>query len=453
MNRARRRSRKLPVDPIELNIERLSHDGRGVGNIDGKVAFVDGALPDETVSACYKRSRSKLAELTTTSVIRKAANRVEPDCKYAGVCGGCTLQHLETQAQIEFKQSVLIDQLQHAAGLTVDALQLLPSLVGEKKHYRRKARLAVRYVSKKGGALVGFREKYSSFITDMDSCTVLVSDVAILIEPLRELINKLQIRTQIAQIEVAVGETATGTDQVALVIRHLQALPDQDMNELIGFADQYDIEMYLQPGDLASVHKVWPQDNQPRLQYYLPDFDLVMHFHPMDFTQINAPINRQMIPLALQLLDLQANDVVLDLFCGLGNFTLPIARYCKQVMGIEGSPEMVARAAENARINSVENAEFLCANLADPIAGQPWIKNGFDKILLDPPRSGALEIIDQIAALAARKIVYISCNPATLARDTARLLVNGYRLEKTGVMDMFPHTAHVESIAEFELTK
>jgi len=453
MNRSRRRSRKLPVEPIELTIDRLSHDGRGVSRIEGKVAFVDGALPGEKVLATYKRSRSKLAELTTQSVMTTASDRVEPPCQFAGTCGGCSLQHLDAGAQIEFKQSVLLEQLQHAAGLSADAITILPSLVTESLHYRRKARLAVRFVKNKGGVLVGFREKYSSFITDMDNCSVLVSEVAELIKPLRDLISQLLVRNQIAQVEVAVGETVSGGNKIALVIRHLQALPEQDESALTSFAAMHAIEMYLQPGDLTSVHKIWPQDSEPRLQYFLPDFDLVMHFHPMDFTQINAGINRQMIPLALRLLDLQADDVVLDLFCGLGNFTLPIARNCRQVLGIEGSEEMVARATENAGINEVQNVEFLAANLAKPIAEQPWINKGFNKILLDPPRSGALEIIDQVAALAASKIVYISCNPATLARDTALLLANGYQLKKAGVMDMFPHTAHVESIAEFELTK
>ena len=355
------------------------------------------------------------------------------------------------QAQIDFKKSVLFEKLEHATGLDKSTIGEIPTLTANAYHYRKKARLAVRYVTKKETALVGFREKNSSFITVMDNCSVLVKEVADLIDPLRVLISGLTSRFHIPQIEVAVGEDDAGKNRVALVIRHLEALSDSDRQALCDFAESHDFELYLQSGGLDTVSKLWPADGKERLQYLLPDYDLVMQFHPMDFTQINGEINRQMIPLAIKLLDLQSDDVVLDLFCGLGNFTLPMARSCKQVVGVEGSGEMVKRGYENAKLNGLTNADFYEANLCDDFTNQLWAQTKYSKILIDPPRSGAIEIIDQLAALKAETIVYISCNPATLARDSARLIECGYSLERSGVMDMFPHTAHVESIAQFNL--
>ena len=442
---------------MDLEITSLSHEGRGVAHIDGKVCFVDGALDGEKVSASYVRKRSQFDELKSNEVERPSADRVEPLCSYAAQCGGCSLQHMDSKAQIGFKQSVLFEQLQHATGMLSTEIALLPSLQAACFHYRRKARLAVRMVAKKGGALVGFREKYSSFITDMDDCKVLVEDVAALIRPLRELITGLVVGQAIPQIEVAVGEIVSEQgavrDQVALIVRHLQALGVDDTSALIDFARQHNIELYLQGGGVDSVHKIFPDDGVERLQYFLPDHDLTMQFHPMDFTQINAQINRQIISQAIELLELDEQDVVLDLFCGLGNFTLPIARRCSQVVGVEGSEEMVIRGTENAALNEIGNANFFAANLCDSIEDKAWVDNKFTKVLLDPPRSGALEIVSQVARLGAQKIVYVSCNPATLARDAAQLISDGYILKSAGVMDMFPHTAHVESMAVFELRK
>lgn len=456
MSGRRQRRLDVPSTPVTLAIKSLSHEGRGIGHINGKVAFVDGALPGEEVSALYIRNRSQLAELRVQTVLVPSAERVEPRCEYSGVCGGCSLQHMHTEAQITFKQQVLLEQLAHAAHVTSADFKLLPHLQANTYHYRRKARLAVRMVMKKGGALVGFREKYSSFITDMDNCQILNARVAALISPLRLCISQLRGSHAIPQIEVAVGEY-TGAEHgedaahVALVFRHLEALHGEDLQALIAFAEQHKIDLYLQPGGAESVHKVFPPDDVARLAYYLPDYNLRMAFHPLDFTQINGEINRQIVAQALNLLELQATDTVLDLFCGLGNFTLPIARSCRRVIGVEGSEEMVARGIENARLNKIDNADFHAANLCESFSDKTWAKERFTKILLDPPRSGAIEIIPGIAELRARKIVYISCNPATLARDAAELISAGYELTAAGVMDMFPHTTHVESMAVFEL--
>jgi len=462
MSRRRQGRGKLPKEPVTLEIESLSHEGRGIAHLDGKVAFVDGALPQEQVSAAYVRRRGRFDELKSMEVLKASGSRVTPPCTFAGLCGGCSLQHMDSDAQIEFKQSVLLEQMQHATGKTLDDIELLPKLQDVTQFYRRKARLAVRIVSKKGGALVGFREKYSSFITDMDDCRVLVQEVAMLIAPLRELITGLQGGQNIPQIEVAVGEqapedgdaaqsTTSGSAlQVALVFRHLQPLSESDTQSLVEFSEKYAIHLYFQPGGNDSVHKVFPSDGIDRLQYYLPEFDLQLKFHPMDFTQINAGINRKIISRAISLLDLREEDTVLDLFCGLGNFTLAAARHAQKVVGVEGSNEMVLRGTENASLNGLSNVEFYEADLFQSLAGKNWAGQEFTKIILDPPRSGAIEIIPEIAKLGAKTIVYVSCNPATLARDTAELIGAGYKLRASGVMDMFPHTTHVESMAVFD---
>ncbi|MCI5105195.1 MAG: 23S rRNA (uracil(1939)-C(5))-methyltransferase RlmD [Pseudomonadales bacterium] len=454
MSRRSRRQR-LPTEPVELTIESLSHEGRGVARIDGKVAFVAGALAGETVLARYTSRRSQFDELQVEEVIEPASERCEPPCEYAAVCGGCSLQHLQPEKQLDFKQSVLLEHLQQATGLGSDQFELIGQLKAQTLHYRRKARLAVRVVQKKGGVLVGFREKSSSFITDMQDCQVLVEDVARLIQPLRQLINELAARFDIPQIEVAVGETGPAADaanQVALVLRHLRPLPDSDQQRLKEFAQQENLHLYLQPGGTDSVHRLFPDAEQgpERLTYFLPAHDLQLQFHPMDFTQVNASINRLIVDQALHYLQLDKEDRVLDLFCGLGNFTLAMAKQAAQLTGVEGSEEMVRRGQENAALNGLTNTEFAAADLSKSITEHHWAQSSYDKILLDPPRSGAQEIIAEIAALGARRIVYVSCNPITLARDSNLLLQQGYDLKSAGVMDMFPHTTHVESMAVFE---
>lgn len=467
MSRRRHGRGKLPTEPVTLDIESLSHEGRGIAHIEGKVAFVDGALAGEQVSAAYVRRRGRFDELKTMEVLESSQDRVVPPCDFAGLCGGCSLQHMDSDAQIEFKQSVLLEQMRHATGSSLEDIELLPKLQDATQYYRRKARLAIRVVTKKGGALVGFREKYSSFITDMDDCKVLVEEVAVLIRPLRSLITGLQGGQDIPQIEVAVGEEVLGGDsgnenrfdednirlRVAFVFRHLQPLSESDTQSLVQFSQEHGIDLYLQPGGNDTVHKVFPTDSVERLHYYLPEFDLQLNFHPMDFTQINAGINRKIISQALALLELSEDDTVLDLFCGLGNFTLAAARRAKKVVGVEGSQEMVLRGSENASQNGLDNVEFHAADLFQAIEEKEWTAQQYDKIILDPPRSGAIEIIPAVAKLGAQIIVYVSCNPATLARDTAELISAGYQLRATGVMDMFPHTTHVESMAVFDAGK
>ncbi len=453
MSKRRFRRPKLPTEPVTLAITALSHEGRGIAHVDGKVAFVDGALPGEQVVASYIGRRAAFDELRTDAVTLTAPNRVEPRCAFAAVCGGCSLQHMESSAQIAFKQNFLLEQFEHSAKLSRSAFTILPALQADAYHYRRKARLAVRMVQKKGGALVGFREKYSSFITDMDSCQVLLVSVGSLIPALRELIGSLDACYDIPQIEVAVGEvdaTDATAFRVALVFRHLQPLSSADERALLDFAELHALDLYLQPSNAESVHRIYPAVGSERLHYHLPDCGLTLAFHPLDFTQVNASINRLIINQALAHLALTETDRVLDLFCGLGNFTLPIATRCAHVVGIEGSEQMVQRGMENAELNGITNAEFYAANLCESLTDKPWAQQAFTKILLDPPRSGAIEIIQQVAAFRAGTIVYISCNPATLARDTAELLTHGYRLKSAGVMDMFPHTTHVESMAVFE---
>lgn len=453
MSKRRFRRQKLPSEPVTLEISKLSHEGRGISHREGKVVFVDGALPGESVTASYVRRRNSYDELRADEVHAESPLRVKPPCAFAGSCGGCSLQHMESTAQIEFKQSVMLEQMEASLGRNLDGVEILETLRDQEFHYRRKARLAARFVSKKGGALVGFREKYSSFVAEMDSCEILVEEVACLIAPLRALFSELDGKMEIPQIEVAVGESAAEVDApkvVALVVRHLAALSDADTDALKAFAERHSVEVYLQSGGVDTVARLWPQRDSDRLSYFLPDFGLELGFHPMDFTQVNAGINRKIVRRALDLLCLTEQDTVLDLFCGLGNFTLAAATRAGSVVGVEGSEEMVKRGGENAVKNGLTNTEFYAANLAKSFAAEPWAGRHYSKVILDPPRSGALEIIHEVAKLGAQRIVYISCNPATLARDTAELVSAGYVLNSAGVMDMFPHTTHVESMAVFD---
>lgn len=439
---SRSRKPRLPAEPVELDISSLSHDGRGVGRLEGKAIFVDGALPGERVRARLAERHKTYDEAVVEDVLRASPLRVVPRCVHAGVCGGCSLQHLAPEAQIDAKQQVLIDNLAHIGKL--QAQELLPPLRGPYWGYRTKARLGAKYVRKMQRTLVGFREKHKPHLAELLRCEVLHPVIGERITELAELLADLDARERIPQIEIAVGDEAT-----ALVFRNLDALSERDTSLLFGYGERTGLHIYLQPGGPDSVRLLWPEVSE--LSYALPEYAVRLVFEPTDFTQVNRAINGAMVDLALDLLDIQASDRVLDLFCGLGNFTLPLARRCAQAVGVEGEPGLVRRARDNAARNRIANAEFHVANLADDITIYPWLKQAFDKLLLDPPRSGALEVIPAIARLGVERIVYVSCNPGSLARD-AGLLVNdhGYRLVKAGVMDMFPHTAHVESIALFE---
>jgi len=445
--RSNNRRKSLPREPLLLDIEKLSHEGRGLARHEGKVVFVDGALPGERVIATFTASKGSYSEARAVEVLLVSPDRVIPPCPFFQACGGCSLQHYAPVAQLAFKEAVLHERLAHAVGAS--SYQQLEVISGPDQGYRRKARLAVRHVAKKGKVLVGFRERHSSFITDMDTCTVLDPEVARLLPALGALIGQMHTQAQIPQIEVAVGDPVADSNTCALVFRHLQALDDHDTSLLEAFAVAHAVDIYLQSGGPDTVRRLAPTRGDERLHYTLPAYGLTLAFHPQDFTQVNAGINRQMLARALDLLDPQPGDRVLDLFCGLGNFTLPLATRVAEVTGVEGNTAMVARGMENARRNQINNAVFLCADLTLPPEQHAWLQRGFDKVLLDPPRSGALEVLPAVVAARPQRIVYVSCNPATLARDAALLLENGYRLEAAGAMDMFPHTSHVEAIALF----
>lgn len=426
------------------NIEKFSHDGRGIARIEGKTTFIAGALPNETVQFKYTRSKNDFAEGLAVEIIQPSADRVTPHCPHYDLCGGCSLQHLAAPAQIQEKQSLLLEVLARIGHCQPQ--DVLAPLTGDVWHYRNKARLSVRYVEKKSATLLGFREKNNPrYITDIHQCPVLHAKVDKHIDTMRALLDALPDKRNIAQIEVAAGD-----EVVALIIRNLSSLTEESQDHLRKFGEQSQFRLYLQPAGPDSVTLFYPQDANEYLEYTLPDFALTYRFHPNDFTQINQNINRQMVNLAVDLLELKSSDVVLDLFCGLGNFSLPLAQKSAQVIGLEGSQQMVERATMNAQMNKIENAEFACRNLEDWALTDTLVK-GVNKILLDPPRTGALEIVKQMDVLKPELIVYVSCNPTTLARD-ANILVNthGYELKAAGVMDMFPHTAHVESIAVFE---
>ena len=439
---SRSRKPRLPAAAAEIKIESLSHDGRGVGRVEGKAVFVDGALPGERVSARYVGVHKSYDEAVVETVLDASPLRVTPRCAHAGVCGGCSLQHLAPEAQIDAKQQVLLDNLAHIGKVTPQAI--LPPLRGPHWGYRTRARLGVKFVRKMQRALVGFREKHKPHLAELTRCEVLHPIIGERLTELAELIGSLDARERIPQIEIGVGDDAT-----ALVFRNLDPLSERDISLLFGYGERTGLHIYLQPAGPDSVHLLWPEGSE--LTYALPSYDVRLRFEPTDFTQVNRAINGTMIDLALQLLDVQPADRVLDLFCGLGNFTLPLARRSAHVVGVEGEPGLVQRARDNAARNRIANVEFHVANLAENVAIYPWLKQSFDKLLLDPPRSGAMEMIPAIVKLGFKRIVYVSCNPSSLARD-AGLLVNehGYTLVKAGVMDMFPHTAHVESIAVFE---
>lgn len=436
-----RRRKKIPAGPVTATIESLSPEGRGVTHIDGKTTFVSGALKDEQVSFVYDNIRAKFSEGHVVEVLNPSPNRVKPKCEHADTCGGCSLQHMDTQAQIEHKQSVLLDHLHNLANTQPN--EVLPPLTGPVWGYRKKARLGVRYVRKKERVLVGFREKNSAFLADIKQCEVLHPSVGHRLLDLSELIGGLACFDQIAQIEVAIDDTHT-----CLVFRNLVPVDEHDRQKLVAYARNNNIDLYLQPKGPDSIELLYPEKSD--LSYSV-ERGLNVYFRPSDFTQVNAEINKKMVGRAIELLDLNANDHILELFCGLGNFTLPLAKRVASVVAVEGDKGLVERARENAELNDVDNITYHVANLMEDVSGVPWLrKKVYNKVLIDPPRSGAIEILPHIADLDIERILYISCNPATLARDTGYLVnERGYRLIKAGVMDMFPHTSHVESIALF----
>jgi 23S rRNA (uracil1939-C5)-methyltransferase len=444
---------RLDQSPKTVSIVDLIHDGRGVARWPeghaqaGKTVFVSGALPGETVSVQQTARSRHFDEAKTLEVIEASPDRVAPRCPHFGTCGGCVLQHLAEDKQIEAKQRTLLDNLQRIGHVAPQAV--LPPLRGDSWGYRRKGRFSVRRVEKKDKTLVGFREQDPRFVADIRECHVVVPQLGFRVEALGALVDSLDARRDIPQIEFIAGDAA-----IALVFRHLQPLSDGDKAKLEVFAAAEGFSIFLQPGGIDSVHPL--AGDAPQLSFRLPQWDIELLFRPLDFIQVNAKLNEAMISRALDLLDVQPGERVLDLFCGLGNFTLPLARASGdgEVVGVEGDAGLVQRARANATHNGLTNVQFHAADLAQDLVGQAWVKAGFDKLLLDPARSGAIEVLKQLPLKGLKRIVYVSCHPGSLASDAAYLVNDaGWTLREAGVMDMFPHTAHVESIAVFDPPK
>jgi 23S rRNA (uracil1939-C5)-methyltransferase len=429
----------LALEELSLQIESLDSEGRGVAHLpEGKVVFVEGALPGERATVRLYRQKSRFAIGRTVSVENPSGERRTPRCPHFGVCGGCVLQHAEAGAQMHAKRDGLEQNLARIGKVAPE--RWLPTVSGEEWGYRHRARLSARCVPKKGGALVGFRERRSTYVADLRECAVLPEKISRLIPELKMLVESLSVRERLPQIEVAVGDNAA-----ALVFRHLLPLEETDKQKLGDFARRHEVHVWLQPAGPESAHPFEPA--QSGLYYELPEFDVRLAFRPTDFTQVNHAVNRVMVHRAVELLDPQPGERIADLFCGLGNFSLPLARRGAEVIGFEGSRELVERARANAAANGLV-AQFEVMDLFHPNLA-PWGR--FDKLLIDPPRQGAIEVVKALDAEAPRRIVYVSCDPATLARDAGVLVhVAGYALVAAGVVNMFPHTAHVESMALFE---
>ena len=425
-------------------IESLDHEGRGIARRDGKTIFIEGALTGETVTASVYRKKPSYENANVQRILRESSQRVTPQCVNFGRCGGCSLQHLNAPAQVAAKQRVLEDNLRHIGKVTVG--QMLSPIHGPSWGYRRRARMTARYVIKKGGSLIGFHEKKSSFVADMTSCEVLPAHIAKLLPLLRELVGGLSIRERMPQIEVACGDVAD-----VLVFRVLEPPTDADQALLKLFAETQGVHVYLQSKGPETAQPLWPP--QPADLYYtLPEFGIKMPFFPTEFTQVNHEVNRVLVHRALMLLAPQAGERVADMFCGIGNFSLPIARSGAQVLGIEGSASLVKRAADNAEYNGLsQSVAYRAMNLFEINADAFAALGAFERMLIDPPRDGAAELVKSLVAAPPRRIVYVSCNPSTLARDASMLVhEQGYTLSAAGVVNMLPHTVHVESIAVFD---
>lgn len=427
-----------------LLIESLDQEGRGVARHDGKTIFVDGALPSEMVEASPYRKKPSFELATLNRLLKPSPMRVAPRCAYFGLCGGCSLQHFDVRAQVAAKQRVLEDNLKHIGKVKPE--EILPAIYGLPWGYRRRARLTARYVAKKGGVLVGFREKRGSYVTDMTSCEVLPPHISALLVPMREVLSRLSIRERMPQVEVALGDALD-----VLVLRNLEPLNEEDEALLRAFADRHAVQLYLQPRGPDSAYP-FHSGSGADLYYTLPEFDIKIRFTPTEFTQVNHDINRVLVRRALTLLEPQPGERIADLFCGIGNFALAIARRGATVVGVEGSAGLVGHAAENAVANGLaDSTRFLTMDLFKMDAAALAALGHFDRLLIDPPRDGAAELVKALGTDAPARIVYVSCNPATLARDASILVhTKNYRLRAAGVINMFPHTSHVESIAVFE---
>lgn len=438
MNRS---SRKKPPEIFTAVIESLSHEGRGITHLNDKTTFLFNALPGETVTFHYTQKRRQIAEGTSIEILTPSPDRVTPVCPHFTVCGGCSLQQLSPDHQRHLKFNAVLEQL-HQQGITPK--KHLPILTGPDWGYRRKARMGIKFVAQKDKVMVGFRERYSNLITEMQTCSVLDERIGLKIEAIKALIYDLEAKSSIPQIEVAATD-----DEMGLILRHLETLSESDLNKIKTFAEQHRFKIYLQPKGIDSIHLL--VGNDAELHYQIPAFNLTFSFLPAQFTQINETINRKMISQAIQLLDLQPGDRVLDLFCGIGNFTLAIAQQGNPVTGVEGDALAIAQAKKNAALNHLSNTEFHVANLFEDCTILPWARKQYEHLLIDPPRSGAQAILGLVPYWHPRNIVYISCNPATFARDAAILNAQGYTLETVGTLDMFPHTEHTEVMGLFTL--
>lgn len=419
-----------------LHIERLANDGRGIAFVDGRTWFVAGALADEDIEARVLGARSQVVEARAERIFTSSAQRRAAPCAHAGQCGGCTLQHLPHSEQLALKQRTLAEQLLRVAAAAPE--EWAPPLVGPEFGYRRRARIAVRWDVKSKHLAVGFRAAASQDIVAIADCPVLVQPLQTLLSALPEVLRSLRKPQALGHVEIFSGTA------MALLVRHTAPLGDEDVARLQHFCQAQNAQLWLQgEGDPQ------PQQADAELGYRLESWGLQLAYRPGDFVQVNGPVNEAMIAQALDWLAPQAGERVLDLFCGLGNFALPLAQRVAEVVAVEGVATMVARAQQNARSNGLDNLHFYQADLSNPLDGA-WMQKGFSAVLLDPPRDGAFAVVKQIAALGAERVLYVSCNPATLARDTAELLRQGYRLKRAGILDMFPQTAHVEAMALFE---
>ncbi len=430
-----------------IQVESLDQEGRGVAHADGKVIFIEGALPGETVEYVPFVRKPNYEIAHTEKILQPSALRTTPRCPHFGICGGCSLQHIDARAQVAAKQRILEDALAHIG--KVQAEMILPAVYGAAWGYRERARFSARHVPKKGGALIGFREKRSSYVADMTSCEVVPPRISKLLVPLRGLVNSLAAPHRMPQIELAIGG-----DTAALVMRILDPLTSDDEQLLREFSDQHGVQFYLQPRGPETAAAFYPA-REGLLYYRLPEFNLEIGFAPTEFTQVNAQVNAILVRRALALLAPQPGERIADMFCGLGNFSLAIARRGAHVVGMEGARSLVERAGANAQHNGLAAlARFEQVDLFKITAEQYAGLGPFDRMLIDPPRDGAMELVKAFGVnenAAPRRIVYVSCNPATLARDAEVLVhVQGYGLKAAGVLNMFPHTAHVESIALFE---
>ena len=435
-------ARDISAGPVEeADIVDLAHDGRGVARVAGKAVFIDGALPGERVRFRVLKRRRHFDEAGLVDVLLASPDRVAPRCPHFGICGGCSLQHMAPAAQLAAKQKQLLENLQRIGN--VQPARVLDPLRGPEWAYRRRARLGVKYVHKKGRVLAGFREREKPYIADIKRCEVLVEHLAELPRELAALTETLEIREKMPQVEVAAADAAT-----ALVFRVLEPPGAGDIEKISAFGAARGLQVFLQPGGLETVRPI--RNDYAPLAYSVDEGRVEIEFGPIDFIQVNRGINASMVSAAMAHLQPEADDSALDLFCGLGNFTLPLARRVRRVLGVEGDHSLVAKARGNAARNSISNAEFASENLFEPDAFGAWANERYDLVLLDPPRAGAAELMSRMARWAPRRVVYISCHPGSLARDAGILAGLGYSLAAAGVMDMFPHTTHVESIAVFE---